>query len=361
MLDMNGLNFGMGTIPLITSAKSRSICAENPNGDVGGGAKVENHLGAGWKGRPCIELPRGETTVLADIDGPGVINHIWITHTTTSDEFNKETGHRKRRATVYRDLVLRMYWDGEKGPSVEVPIGDFFCNGHAERCNIVSLPINVNPSGGFNSYWPMPFAKKAKITVENQCHAGIAGFFYQIDYSLTDIPENAGRFHAQWRREDTTEYLKEYTILDGVKGKGHYAGTYMAWTQLLDGWWGEGEIKFYIDGDDKHPTICGTGTEDYFGGAWGFGDETFNAPFLGYPYMLNEPEKLVKHGLYRWHIMDPIRFAKDLKVTMQALGWSKDGKLYPLRDDIASVAYWYQREPHTVFPKLLDPPQRWPR
>ncbi len=361
MVETDGLNFGMGSIPLITDAKSRSICAENPKGEVGGGAKKSSHLGVGWKGRACIELPPAKTTVLADIKGPGVINHIWITVTPETSEYDKETGYRKNRPTVYRDLVLKMYWDDEKEPSVEVPVGDFFCNGHAVRCNVVSLPINVNPSGGFNSYWPMPFSKRAKIVVDSQHQTNVRGFFYQIDYSLTEIPKNAGRFCAQWRREDTTEYLKEYTILDGVKGEGQYVGTYMAWTQLVDGWWGEGEIKYYIDGDKKHPTICGTGTEDYFGGAWAFGDETFNAPFLGYPYFLREAGKLAKHGLYRWHIMDPIRFKKDLKVTMQPLGWSKEGKLLPLRDDIASVAYWYQNLPHAKFPKLLEPPKRWPR
>lgn len=360
-MEMNGLNFGLGAIPLITNAKSRSISAENPDGAVGGGAKMPNHLGVGWKGRPCIDLDSGSTTVLADIKGPGIIHHIWITHTTVTEEMDKEAGYKRRRETVYRDLVLKMYWDDEKEPSVEVPTGDFFCNGHGVRCNVVSIPINVNPSGGFNSYWQMPFKKRAKIVVENQHAARVGGFFYQISYSLTDIPENTGRFHAQWRREDGTEYLKEYTLLDGIKGAGQYVGTYMAWTQLTDGWWGEGEIKFYIDGDKKFPTICGTGTEDYFGGAWGFGDEKFNSPFLGYPYFLREQGKLVKHGLYRWHIMDPIRFSKDLKVTMQALGWTKDGKLLPLRDDISSVAYWYQTEPHTKFPKLIEPEKRWPR
>lgn len=360
MLDTNGLNLGLGSIPLITNAKSRSISAENPKGEAGGGAKTKNHLGVGWKGRAFIDLNPGETAVLADIKGPGVITHIWITHTTTTDTFMKDTGNRRHLETVYRDLVLRMYWDDEKEPSVEVPSGDFFCNGHAVRCNIVSLPINVNPTGGFNCFFPMPFKKSARITIENQHEQFVQGFFYQISYSLTDIPENAGRFHAQWRREDTTGYLKEYTILDGIKGEGQYVGTYMAWTQLTDGWWGEGEIKFYIDGDNPHPTICGTGTEDYFGGAWCFG-ETFNAPFLGYPYHSKEPEKVNKHGLYRWHIMDPIRFKKDLKVTMQALGWTRDGKLLPLRDDICSTAYWYQKEPHAKFPELIEPSKRWPR
>ncbi len=361
MHSMADLNFGLGSIPLLRQFESRSICAENPDGSKGAGGQAENHLGAGWKGRPCLTLEAGQTVTLADIEGPGLITHIWFTVGTQTEAWDEERRRTRRYATVYRDLVLRVYWDGQAAPSVEVPLGDFFCNGHAVRCNVVSLPINVNPSGGFNSYWPMPFAKRCRIEVENQVGAPVEGFFYQISYALGPVPESAAYFHATWRREDTTEYLREYTIADGIKGRGHYVGTYMAWTQLTDGWWGEGEIKFFMDGDTKWPTIIGTGTEDYFGGAWGFGDETFSAPYLGYPYFKREPEQLVKHGLYRWHIMDPIRFEKDLRVVMQALGWSKRGKLLPLRDDIASTAYWYQTLPHNPFPPLPEPEKRWPR
>jgi hypothetical protein len=333
--------FSLINLFLLSDAETRSISAENPQGKRGGGAKAipddknpASMLGKGWKVRPCITLQPGSTTVLADIAGSGMIQHIWITVDPKA----------------YRETVLRIFWDGEATPSVETPLGDFFANGHGLRYNINSLPVAVNPSGGFNSYWPMPFSRGARITIESLHPNPIDGFFYQITYTLTDIPENAARFHAQWRRSLTTQEYPEHVLLDGITGQGHYVGTFLAWTQLSNGWWGEGEIKFYIDGDKEYPTVCGTGTEDYFGGAWGFGGETYSTPFLGYPLYRKEPGEVPHHGLYRWHIMDPIRFKKNLKVTIQALGWWPHGKFQPLTDDIASVGYWYQTEPHAVFP-----------
>ncbi len=343
---------GLGNLPMLTDVETRSISAENPDGAKGSGARADpagkgaaRELGQGWKVRPCITLPAESTTSLAEIDGPGVIQHIWMTVDLVA----------------YRDCVLRMFWDGEDSPSVEVPLGDFFCNGHGLRCNINSLPVAVNPSGGFNCYWPMPFNEGARITIESQHPENIEGFFYQITYALGDIPADSAYFHAQWRRSVTTRELPEHTILDGVKGKGQYVGTYLAWTQFSDGWWGEGEVKFYIDGDEEFPTISGTGTEDYFGGAWGFGGETYSTSFLGYPLYHREEGKVPKHGLYRWHIMDPIRFDEDLRVTIQALGWWPDGVYEPLTDDICSVAYWYQHEPHAPFLQLPARRQRHPR
>jgi len=339
-----GLNFGLGSLPLISDARTRSISAENPDGSPGGGAKAAPMsddsaaawLGKGWKVRPCITLAPDTTTTLAEIDGPGAIQHIWI---TTAEE-------------ACADCVLRMYWDGEQTPSVEAPLGDFFACGHGVRTHVASLPVAVNPSGGFNCYWPMPFTRSARITVHSDHHEEIRGLFYQITYALTDVPAEAGRFHAQYRRSLTTRQCPEHVLLDGVRGKGHYVGTYLAWTQMSNGWWGEGEIKFYMDGDCQHPTICGTGTEDYFGGAWCFADRTYTTPFLGYPLRAAEAGQVPRHGLYRWHVLDPIRFAEQLKVTIQALGWWPGGKYEPLTDDIASVAYWYQCEPHAPMPEL---------
>lgn len=335
--------FDLSSVPLLREGVTRSISAENPDGARAGGAKEApepgvgpaGHLGKGWKVRPCITLPAGSTTTLADIQGPGMIQHIWITVDPKA----------------YRDCVLRMYWDGSPNPSVEVPLGDFFCNGNARRANVVSLPINVNPSGGFNSYWPMPFRQSARITVENQRWEDIGGFFYQIDHFLGLIPAEAAYFHAQWRRSITSREYPEHVLVDGIRGRGQYVGTYLLWCQCSDGWWGEGELKFYMDGDTEYPTVCTTGTEDYFLGAWGFGD-TYTAPFCGYPMWDRTPGAVPKHGLYRWHIMDPVRFDEDLKVTIQALGWWPDGKFQPLTDDISSVAYWYQMPPHTPFPEL---------
>jgi hypothetical protein len=350
--------YDLSNIYLNRKAESRSISAENPTGEKGNGAKEipddqnpARALGQGWKVRPCITIGANETVTLADIQGPGLITHIWTTC----------------NPAVYRDLVLRFYWDDEPDPSVEVPYGDFFCNGWCKRTNVLSLPINVNPAGGFNSYWPMPFRKRARITVENQRPEAVAGFFYQIDYTLEDILEDSLYFHAQWRRQNPVPYATEYTILDNVRGKGRFAGVYLAWGQNNNGWWGEGEVKFYIDGDGQFPTICGTGTEDYFGGAWSFVSadnksyETYCAPFLGYCQLIKPDGFLnanTRHGLYRWHIMDPIHFETDFKATIQALGWRNtvNGQMefLTLQDDLASMAVWYQLEPHVKFGQLPD-------
>jgi hypothetical protein len=345
------LGLCLGNLPLIKDVKTRSISAENPTGEPGGGAKESpgpnspaSALGKGWKVRPCINIEPNETATLADIAGPGGIQHIWITGPEV----------------ILRNCLLRMYWDEEEQPSVEAPVGDFFACGHGVRYKVNSFPVAVNPSGALNCYWPMPFRKRARITVENQHSQAAGGFFYQVTYALGNVPQEAAYLHAQWRRAMTRREHPEHVILDGVKGRGHYVGTFLAWEQLSDGWWGEGEIKFHMDGDTEYPTICGTGTEDYFGGAWGFGD-TYSTAFLGYPYWRKEPDRIPKHCMYRWHVMDPIRFERELKVTIQALGWWPNGKFQPLTDDIASVGYWYQQEPHAPFPPMLPVEARWPR
>ncbi len=343
--------FGASGLPMLRNAETRSISAENPTGARAGGARAKpiapsaaTSLGEGWKVRPFIDLKRRETVTLADVDGPGVIQHIWI---TVSEK-------------AYRDCILRFYWDGETTPSVEAPLGDFFGNAFGLRYPVNSLMVTVNPSGGFNSYWPMPFRKHVKITIENQRPEDIGGFFYQITYSLESVPAEAAYFHASWRRSLTRRDHPEHVILDGVQGQGQYVGTFIGWEQLSNGWWGEGEVKFYLDGDRQYPTICTTGTEDYFGGAWGFG-ANFSTPFLGYPLHRKEPGEIPKHALYRWHVPDPIRFHKDLRVTIQALGWWPNGKFQPLTDDLSSVAYWYQSEPHKPFPAMLSREERFPR
>lgn len=362
------MNGGLGSVlrstPLLASSRTRSISAENPTGAKGAGGRYASNLGMARKGRPCLTLPKGETATLAPIDGPGVIQHIWITVTDRTPGLGDQHHH------VLRDLVLRMYWDDEETPSVETPLGDFFCQGHGLRVNVNSLPIVVNPTGGMNCYFPMPFRKRCRIEVENQHCQEIHGFFFQITWAEVDeLPENAAYFHAQWRRENPTRLAQDYTILDGVKGQGHYVGTYLAWAALSRHWWGEGEVKFYIDGDTEWPTICGTGTEDYVGGAWCF-CETCSTPFLGYvlhqtttdqlPMNGSPYDSVPLHGLYRWHLPDPIRFTQDLRVTIQVIGHDH-AQLLERSDDISSVAYWYQAEPHASFPVLPQPALRWPR
>ena len=351
----NGLNLGLGDLSRLSRAKTRSISPENFTGEKGKGgmaregtgAKAARDLGQGWKISPSVQIEPKQVFTLAEIQGPGAIQHIWMT----------PTGH-------WRSSTLRIYWDGESSPSVEVPVGDFFACGWGKYAQVSSLAVCVNPGSAFNCYWEMPFRKSAKITMENLDEEKMT-LYYQIDYALTDVVTDAGYFHAQFRRTNPLPYKSDYTILDGVKGWGQYVGTYMAWGVHNTGWWGEGEIKFFIDGDGKFPTICGTGTEDYFCGSYDFetGPEgarryqEFTTPYSGLAQVIRPDglyESQQRFGLYRWHIMDPIRFEQDLKVTIQALGWGSGGRYLPLQDDIASVAFWYQTEPHAPFPKLPD-------
>jgi len=347
----SGLGMGLGNLARLSHAKSRSISAENFGGEKGKagmategtGAKCARDLGQGWKVSPSIVIEPHTTFTLADIAGPGAISHIWMTTFPGN----------------WRTLVLRAYWDNEPTASIETPYGDFFANGWCERCNIASLPVAVNPAGGMNAYWEMPFRQSARFTMENLGDEPVT-LYYQIDYILTEIPADMAYFHAQWRRNNPLPYKEVHTILDGVTGQGHYVGTYLAWGVNNTGWWGEGEIKFYLDGDRDFPTICGTGTEDYFGGAWNFEHPkgeygVFTTAYLGLPQVI-KPDGLYRSqqrfGAYRWHVMDPIRFEQDLRVTIQALGWRSGGRYLPLQDDIASTAFWYQSEPHASFPAL---------
>lgn len=352
MQRFNGLGVGLHNLWRISPAKTRSISAENFTGEKGKGgmategtgAHAARELGQGWKVSPSIRLEARTKFVLAEIEGPGAIQHIWI------------TTHRKH----WRQLVLRFFWDDEPHPSVEVPYGDFFCSGWCEFAQINSLPIAVNPHGGMNSYWEMPFRKSARLEIENLSDED-AIVYYQIDYMLTEVPDDAAYFHAFWRRSNPLPYKEVHTLVDHIRGQGQYVGTYIAWGVNNSGWWGEGEVKFYIDGDRDFPTICGTGTEDYFGGAWNFdvnGEyRTFSTPYLGLPQVIR-PDGLYRSqqrfGMYRWHIQDPIRFEKDLRVTIQALGWRSGGRYLPLQDDIASTVFWYQLEPHAPHPPLPD-------
>lgn len=342
--------YQLDAIARVSDARSRSISAENPTGAKGGGAQASPgddehtspasaHLGRGWKVRPCLRhLGPGETAVLAEIEGPGVVRHIWCTVLES----------------VHRWLALRVFYDDSSEPSIEVPLGDFFANGLDGRALISSIPVTVAPKGGMNSYWPMPFRQRVRIEVVNDGPETIDEVFYQIDYTLEDVADEAGYLHACWRRGTTSREHPEHVICE-LRGRGHYVGTYLAWAQLSTGWWGEGEIKFFIDGDAADaPTICGTGTEDYFGGAWGFvmdhrrdlRPQAYSSAYLGYPQVVYDAEAFgprpPQHGLYRWHLPDPIHFASDLRVTIQALGWWPGGVYQPLADDIASTALWYQ-------------------
>ena len=363
MAGFSGLGLHLGNLSRLSTAQSRSISPENLTGEKGGGgrasegtgANAARGLGPGWKISPSVFIERGETFTLADIEGPGAIQHIWMTLA-----FGK-----------WRHAILRLYWDDQEQPSVECPAGDFFANGWESYARVDSLAVCVNPGRAFNCYWEMPFRKRARITLSN-IGAERLLVYYQIDYALTEVGGDAAYFHAQFRRVNPLPYKAVYTLLDGVAGHGQYVGVYMAWGVNNAGWWGEGEIKFFLDGDDEFPTICGTGTEDYFCGAYNFdvgsmardpaippAYQEFNSAYAGLPQVIR-PDGLYKSqqrfGLYRWHIADPVRFQSDIRVTILALGWrtDKDRRYLPLQDDIASVAFWYQTLPTAPFPALPD-------
>lgn len=375
----DGLHCNMNNMTLLSDAQTRSISSENRTGEKGAGGMApprvdsetgqpnagDRELGRGWKSRPYDIIEPGETFTLADVEGPGCIQQIWMTPAGVS----------------YRHMILRIYWDEQEQPSVECPVGDFFASAFTSYhvfAPIVSLPICVNPGNAFNAYWPMPFRRRCRMTLEN---LGLdqGRLYFQINYALNKVPEDAAYFHAQFRRVNPLPYGKVYTLLDGVRGRGHYVGTYMAWGLNNNGWWGEGEIKIYLDGDipqgrtveeavaehggDCFPTICGTGTEDYFCGSYNFENKAigqyqeFTTPYAGVPHIVRPDgvyQSQTRFSMYRWHITDPVRFQEDIAITMQALGWRSHGRFLPLQDDIASVAYWYQTLPTAPFPQLPD-------
>lgn len=337
-------------IAQIRNVKSRSISPENFDGAAGGGGRATEgrgsnaarELGPGWKISPCVSVAGGEIFELARIQGPGVITHIWI---TLHEDF-------------WRKCILRAFWDDSPEPAIEVPIGDFFCSGWGEVVQVDSQMIAANPRGGLNSYWPMPFRSGARLTIENTSPEPVT-VYYQVTYEIDDKDltdediESRGYLHAQWNRSNPLPELTTHPIVQGVTGAGHYVGTYMTWGSNSSGWWGEGEVKVYLDDDGEFPTICGTGTEDYFGGAWDFdlehdGYTTFSTPYLGLPQVIRPDGLYVsqqRFGMYRWHILDPIHFATALRMDIQALGWRSGKRYLPLRDDIASTALFYLDSP----------------
>jgi hypothetical protein len=253
--------------------------------------------------------------------------------------------------------VLRAYWDHESEPAIEVPLGDFFANGWGRFAQVSSSMIAANPHGGFNCYWPMPFQRYAELTVEN-LGAVDAELYFQVTYETDVEGDRLGYLHAQFYRNNPLPAGNMHVLLDGVAGQGHYVGTYLAWGSNSPGWWGEGELKIYLDGDEDYPTICGTGTEDYFGGAWNFdvpgrGYTEYCTPYLGMPQVIR-PDGLYqsqqRFGLYRWHVLDAIHFASDLRIEIQALGWQSGGRFLQLHDDIASTALFYLDRPSTQRP-----------
>lgn len=288
--------------------------------------------------RDYIVIEPGETAVLAEIKGPAAIHHIWVT--IAAEPF------------YGRKLVLRMYWDGEKDPSVEAPIGDFFGVGHGLLRNFSSLPVNCSSEGrAKNCYWYMPFQKAALITVTNEGAERVRAFYYYIDYrQLKSLPAETLYFHAQYRQEMPCIPNQNYLILE-TKGQGHYVGCNLSVLQRSMGWWGEGDDMIYVDGE-PFPSLHGTGSEDYFSDAWGMRQD--ENPFYGCPLQEEDFLEGAKATVYRFHPPDPIPFKKSIKVTIE------HGHANDRSDFFSSVAYWYQNEPHQKFPPLPAERERLP-
>jgi len=293
----------------------------------------------------------GQTLVLAELEGPGMIRHIWNTVSSKEYAFSKQ-------------LTLRMYWDGEKEPSVACPLGDFFGVGHGMNINFSSVPVQVSAEGlARNCYWPMPFRKSARITVTNDGRKPVMSFYYYVDWTkLDNLAEDTPYFHAMYRQEyPCTDDGQRYMVAD-IKGRGHYVGTVLNCRQHERGWMGEGDDFFFIDGE-KEPSLRGTGTEDYFCDAWGFRENDG----LFYGVNVYEGSEIQdRTSVYRWHLHDPVPFSQSLRLEIEHWGWwwikGEDGKEKitsgERKDDWSTIAYWYQIEPHKKFKPLPSGPER---
>ena len=304
----------------------------------------------------------GETLTLLDESGPGLITHVWFT-------ISSEDPHHLKA------LILRMYWDGESTPSVEAPVGDFFGLGLGDYYLYQSIPLAVGSDKALNCFFPMPFQKRARITVTNESATRVEAFYFNIDYRAytKPLPADTLYFHAQYRqaapahgwtndwRSNGDPIVNEKKNLDGegnyvwleATGRGHFAGVTMSVLQNQDGWWGEGDDMFFVDGE-RLPSINGTGSEDYFLGAWDFGGHAFSYGLFGAPVVGREVAG-GRWSLYRFHLDSPIPFTKSLRATIE------HGHANHRSDDYFSVAYWYQTEPHAAFPPLPQLEERIPR
>jgi hypothetical protein len=289
-----------------------------------------------------FNIPPGQTHVLLDAQGPGVITHIWLTFLGPEPQNWAPQG-----SANHQEMLLRMYWDGSARPAVEAPVGDFFANCFGRRSEVISLPVIVEDADSYNSFWPMPFQKSARIEIENQSDKPLSLLYYNVDWIKKDkLPKDTPYFYAQYRQEYPVEHGKDYVVLE-TTGKGHYVGTVLAVRTRSPAWFGEGDEKIYIDGEAK-PSIWGTGTEDYFLSAWGL--KKTNTPCFGVPYFDQSGIVGGYTSAYRWHINDPIVFNTGIKVMLEHMGWIspdenpnyKSTSWNEREDDYASVALWYQ-------------------
>jgi hypothetical protein len=338
----------MGTVAAADKAKiyevdagvqSRSISFENPTGEKSKGGTAASTIGVGRKGLPSKTFEQGQTYTLCDIEGPGVIRHIWVTV--------------EKSVETLQGIVVRGYWDGQEHPSIEAPLGAFFGIMHGRVGAYQSAAHSVNPSAGMNIWLEMPFSKRAKITLTNESTKSTPLFYY-IDYTIGDkLPKKFGRLHVAYRRENPTTEKKDFEILPKRSGRGRFVGCVLGIRTLEENWWGEGEVKVYLDGDKEFPTICGTGTEDYVGQSWGLQD-------VAYMYGGTSLRDGKLNTIYRWHIKDPIYWSKDVRVTIQQIGWSDEvnkkasSGLYERQDDWSCSSFWYEAVPSEALPKMPD-------
>lgn len=316
---------------LDTGLLSRSVSFENPTGEPGSGGKAASKLGVGRKGSPSRQIKPGESVTLGDIEGPGTLRHIWIT--TVGNPIN------------LRSLVVRVWWDGQQHPSIEAPLGDFMGFAHGKVMPYQSAIHSVGAKAGMNIWLPMPFVKRARLTLTNEGHKAVP-LYYQIDYTLGDRhADDVGRLHVLFRRENPTTEKKDFELLPQRDNKGRFIGSVMGIRNLHKQWWGEGEIKVYMDGDNQFPTICGTGSEDYVGLSWGI-QQT--------PFLLNgcslDKDNFV--SMYRWHLPDPIAWQKECRITIQQIAYNKG--LVETVDDWSCATFWYEPVPSAPLPQLLD-------
>lgn len=317
---------------LDTGLTSRSISFENPTGEPGKGGTASSNLGPGRKGAPARTLQPGETVQLCDISASGTIRHIWITTA--------------REPEVQRAGVIRAYWDGQEHPSIECPLGDLFGYAHGKIMPYMSAVHSVGSTGGLNIWLPMPFTKQARMTFTNESSKAVP-FFYQIDYTIGDKhPDDVGRLHVLFRRENPTTQKQDFELLPKRTQKGRYIGAVIGVRNLHPKqWWGEGEIKVYMDGDTDLPTIAGTGSEDYVGLAWGMQQ----TPFFYNGCSLNENNFI---SMYRWHLPDPLAWRKEARITIQQIAWSKG--LAETEDDWSTATFWYEPVPSAQLPPFPD-------
>lgn len=317
---------------LNTGLVSRSISFENPTGAPGEGGKAASNLGPGRKGLPSKQVKPGETVQLCDIAGPGTIRHIWLTTQHRPDEL--------------RGLVLRAWWEGQEHPSIECPVGDFFGMAHGKVMPYCSAVHSVGPSAGMNIWLPMPFAKRARFAFTNETDKSVP-LFYQITYTLGDKhAADVGRLHTLFRRENPTTLKQDFELLPQRKQKGRYIGAVIGIRNLHpEQWWGEGEIKVYMDGDKQFPTICGTGSEDYVGLSWG----VQQTPFLYNGCSLNQKNCV---SMYRWHLADPIAWQRECRITIQQIAYKKG--LEETKDDWSCATFWYEPVPSAALPPMPD-------